>query len=176
MIHCRHKGQTLLEVIIATGVLSVGLIAVLSLVTQSLLVSGSSKYRTQATFYAQDAIDRITSVQNANADPDSWYYGSGWDYNFYTSDGWYTYGECCYGGYFEFNYNGPTEKHDMDVWGMGDSFLTEIDGKKFKRYIHIEAYEGRNDARKVSVKVTWPDSRGEQQVEISTILTNWQQI
>lgn len=166
------KGQTLLEVIVATGVLSVGLVAVLGLVTQSLLVSGSSKYRTQATFFAQEPIEKIETIRNCNLQAIDEGTSVEWDQNFYTQDGWYDDGFTLTGSPYVYEFLSVTEEHDYGgIWeGL---YYHKLDGKVFHRYTHITKYQGREDARLIEIKVTWPDSRGTSQIEISRVLTEW---
>jgi len=109
----RNKGQTLLEVIIATGIISVSMVAILGVVIQSLVAGAESKQRTQATFLAQDAIERILTVRNWNNNLIKEGNMVDWDYNFYTEDGYYDYGSCCTGTPYTFTkFSGVTPTHD----------------------------------------------------------------
>jgi type IV pilus assembly protein PilV len=55
----RQKGFTLLEVLVAMLVLSIGLLGLAGLMASSLRNNHSAYYRTQATWLAYDVIDRM---------------------------------------------------------------------------------------------------------------------
>lgn len=71
----RHRGFSLIEVLVALLVLSIGLLGLAALQTVSLQYNTGSYYRTQAAFLAYDIIDRmrVNSVAVANSD------GNGYD-------------------------------------------------------------------------------------------------
>lgn len=60
-IHTRHttRGFTLLEILVAIVVLSIGLLGLAGLMASSLKNSHSAYVRTQATWLAYDALDRM---------------------------------------------------------------------------------------------------------------------
>lgn len=162
----RNKGQTLLEVIIATGVVSVALVAIIGIVVQSLVASAESKQRTQATFLAQDVIERILTVRNWNYKLIKSGNPIDWDYNFYTQDGYYDYGSCCTGTPYEFSFLNTNLVDDT----LSTFDLLNYDGISFTRYIEIKN-NGSSEERVVNVKVTWPSSKGTGEVILSTIIT-----
>ncbi|MCR4346808.1 MAG: type IV pilus modification protein PilV [Sulfuricaulis sp.] len=55
----RHQGFSLIEVMVALLVLSIGLLGLAALQTTSLQFNTGSYYRTQATFLAYDILDRM---------------------------------------------------------------------------------------------------------------------
>ena len=57
--HYDEKGLTLIEVIFAVGILSVGLIAILSLFPAGLKMSQQATYTSRATILAQSIIEEI---------------------------------------------------------------------------------------------------------------------
>lgn len=63
----RHKGFSLIEVLIALTVLSIGMMGIAALFMDSLRNSGSAIYRTRAVGYAEDMADRIRANQSAAA-------------------------------------------------------------------------------------------------------------
>lgn len=62
----RQKGFTLLEVLVAMLILSIGLLGLAGLMASGLRNNHSAYYRTQATWLAYDVIDRMRANQ-ANA-------------------------------------------------------------------------------------------------------------
>jgi type IV pilus assembly protein PilV len=59
---CRKKvrGSTLIEVLIAVLVLSLGLLGALKMQTAGMRLNADSRYSVMATTYAQDALDAVT--------------------------------------------------------------------------------------------------------------------
>ncbi|HLE93281.1 MAG TPA: type IV pilus modification protein PilV, partial [Sulfuricaulis sp.] len=55
----QHRGFSLIEVLVALLVLSIGLLGLAALQTTSLQYNTGSYFRTQATFLAYDIIDRM---------------------------------------------------------------------------------------------------------------------
>lgn len=55
----RHKGVSLVEVLVAVVVLSIGLLGLAGLQASGMRVGQSSIYRTQAAHFAYDMVDRI---------------------------------------------------------------------------------------------------------------------
>lgn len=74
-MHNRHRGFSLIEVLVALLVLSIGLLGLAALQTFSLQYNTGSYYRTQATFLAYEIIDRMRVNSAAIKDAD----GSGYD-------------------------------------------------------------------------------------------------
>jgi len=70
-----NRGFTLLEVLVALLVLSIGLLGLAALQTTSLQYNTGSYFRTQATFLAYDIMDRMRANVSAIADSD----GNGYD-------------------------------------------------------------------------------------------------
>lgn len=154
------KGQTLLEIIITITIIVLVLLGALGLVTQSLIVSTSSRTKAQAVFLAQEAMETVQNIRDTN-----WKKGLSWDSNFYTSDGWYK---------INFPYNSD------NGWSLGflnsaetsDPTTISLDGVTFTRSINTSKEGGANDKRRIKIKVTWED-KGTNKYETSEILTNW---
>lgn len=64
------RGSTLIEVLIAVLVLSIGLLGALKLQTAGVRLNADSRYSEIATTYAQDALDALTF--NPLGEKDSW--------------------------------------------------------------------------------------------------------
>ena len=56
---CRARGSTLLEGLLAIALFSIGLLAILRLLTVSVIDSGNVQYRSEASLLASDLISRI---------------------------------------------------------------------------------------------------------------------
>lgn len=65
----KTKGFTLLEVMVAMVIFSIGLLGLAGLMSQSLSYNSSSQFRTQATFLAYDMLDRMRNNRNQASDP-----------------------------------------------------------------------------------------------------------
>jgi type IV pilus assembly protein PilV len=74
-IASRNHGFSLVEVLVALLVLSIGLLGLAALQTTSLQYNTGSYFRTQATFLAYDIIDRMRANLGAVANSD----GNGYD-------------------------------------------------------------------------------------------------
>ena len=61
----RHRGFTLIEALVALVVLSIGLLGVAALQLASLQANYGASQRTQATFLAQDIVDRMRANRDA---------------------------------------------------------------------------------------------------------------
>jgi type IV pilus assembly protein PilV len=70
-----HQGFSLIEVLVALLVLSIGLLGLAALQTTSLQYNTGSYHRTQATFLAYDIIDRMRTNSDVVANAD----GTGYD-------------------------------------------------------------------------------------------------
>jgi len=163
---CFQKGQSLLEIVITTAIIVTVITAILGLVTQSLVASGSSKLKTQAAFLAQEAMEIVHNIRDTN-----WKKGTTpWYTNFHngTNNGWYK----------------PNAYNSTTGWSLlyistGETDATEnfnLDGTDFKRAIYVEdmgTMVTTDDKRKVTVKVIWVERGSTNKVETSTILTNW---
>ncbi|MEX2164106.1 MAG: type IV pilus modification protein PilV [Sulfuricaulis sp.] len=67
----QHRGFSLIEVLVALLVLSIGLLGLAALQTTSLQYNTGSYFRTQATFLAYDIIDRMRANTAAVVDSDN---------------------------------------------------------------------------------------------------------
>ena len=84
MFSCfNDKGFGILEVVVATGIITVGLVAVISFITQSYYVSQVNKNKFAATMLAQEGIELTRNVRDSN-----WVGGFSWNQNI-VGDGTY---------------------------------------------------------------------------------------
>jgi len=65
----KQKGFSLLEVMIAMVILSIGLLGLAGLMAQSTQFNNSAQYRTQATYLAYDMLDRMRANPTEARDP-----------------------------------------------------------------------------------------------------------
>ena len=159
--HINSKGQTLIEMVIATMIIIVVVTAILGLVTNLLIVSSSSKYKTQASFLAQEVIEIVNNIRDTDLNK-----VLPWGTNFYTNDGWYklnTYNETT-GWTLTF----------LSSTQMTDGTTLAFDGKTFNRYIKVSNVGGDANKKEIYVEVQWSESKGIGIVKESAILTNWQ--
>ena len=56
---CRYRGSTLIEGLLAVACFSVGMLALLMLLTASMIASGNAQYRSEASLLASDLIAQI---------------------------------------------------------------------------------------------------------------------
>jgi Tfp pilus assembly protein PilV len=153
----KNKGQTLIETILASSVITIGLIAILSLVVSSIGASADSKERTQAAFVAQEYIEKVKNIRDSNLKA-----VNPWNNNIYTNDGYYLYN------------NGATPSltflgSDKDGNVAGPN--ADLDGISFTPYLQITQYGGSADEYQVTVEVDWRESS----IKTSTILSGWKQ-
>ncbi|MDO6513887.1 MULTISPECIES: type IV pilus modification protein PilV [Neptuniibacter] len=66
----KQQGTTLIEVLIAVVIISIGLLSVAALQTVALKSNNGSYYRSQATFLAYDLADRIRAAPESAEDGD----------------------------------------------------------------------------------------------------------
>ena len=62
----KYKGLTLIEMIIMIGVFSIGILTVLTLLSDSLNILDRVDLRTQATFFSKEGIDLVYNMRDSN--------------------------------------------------------------------------------------------------------------
>jgi Tfp pilus assembly protein PilV len=142
-----NKGQSLFEVVLALALSTLIIVALVSLVSNSIRNSSYSRNKTYATRYTQEATEWLRGQRDGD-----------WDV-FSTN--------------FLFC---PTPPHvqclDTLAWGnCGTCSDTEFIGNIFKREVSFADIEA--DSVTVEVKTYWSDSQGIHEVRNSTILTDW---
>ncbi len=83
----KNKGFTVLEVLIAVLVLTIGGLAAYSMVQQIISQTFSSSYRLSAAYLAKEGIENIRNTRDTN-----WLQGNNWDENM-ESTGWVTHSQ-----------------------------------------------------------------------------------
>lgn len=143
------EGQGLIEVLTALAVVLLVVVALIKATTVSMKSSDFSKTQTQATSYAQEAIEWIRSERDrdwgniadrATSEPGSKYCLASLDWN------------------------------NPDSCGNGDEDLLVADSR-FKREVTVKDVTG--DRIEIEVIVIWQDASGEHQSKLTTYLSNW---
>lgn len=169
----KAKGQTLLEVIIATAIISFGFVGIMTLVVDSLSIQENSRERVQATFIAQEGIDMIVNRRDTNLKDggDNYTWNEDWfgSYMGLGSPGYYTWTGCCPN---QFAFAGTDDINDFNdpAWS---GYTYEFNGTRFYQYLHMQKYNNSDDQVELVVRVTWGDKNNPSgEVKMSTILAN----
>ncbi|MBU0572259.1 hypothetical protein KKH23_01145 [Patescibacteria group bacterium] len=145
-----NSGQSLFEVVLALGLATLIMVALVALVTSSIRNSGYSRNKTYATRYTQEASEWVRGQRD-----------EGWDV-------------------FSTNFIiCPTPPHtqclDALVWGdCGTCDETEYIENLFKREISFSDIEV--DSVTVEITTYWTDTQGIHEVRNNTILTDWRNV
>jgi len=158
----KNRGQTLIEVIIASAIIVIVLTAILGLATNIYTATSTSKSRLYAVSVAQNALEIVHNIRNTN-----WVKSSpNWDMSFYNGSD----------GYYSLNVFNP-----ISGWGLNfastnkisDGTINNIDGINFTRYIKVQKDNGSADKRIISIEVSWTENSKSQSIQITDKLTNW---
>ncbi len=158
-----NRGQTLIEVVIATGIIVVVLVGCLSLAAMTIKVGRITKEKNQAINLTQEGIEGIRNIRdtywldgNKGADQDA-------RWQTFLNDYWNN------GLLGEFNiyYDEGTERWEKRT--DAEWYKEIIEGKEFQRRILIEEVD--SNKKKVTVTVSW--GGGAQTTATSSYLTNW---
>ncbi len=155
-----QKGQTLLELIVVSAVSIIIIGALVFATISSLRNAQFSKNQAQATKLAQQGIETVRSLRDRNGLVS---YNTGSSFTSQFSDLWPISFSCPTNNcYFNFNSSGGL------VGGSSDT--SETVSTNFKRQIIIEDEGSGNDAKKVTVTVSWTDFAGPHESRLTTIL------
>jgi Tfp pilus assembly protein PilV len=141
-----NKGQSLFEVILALALSTLIIVALVSLVSNSISNASYSKNKTRATRYTQEATEWLRGQRDAD-----------WD-AFYANVG------VC----------DPVYVQCLDTIAWGDCNIcgdAELIGNIFKREVFFTNIAP--DSVTVEVKTYWTDAQGTHEVRNSTFLTDW---
>ncbi len=142
-----NSGQSLFEVVLALGLATLIMVALVALVTSSIRNSGYSRNKTYATRYTQETLEWLRGQRD---------------------DDWEA---------FSVNYLFcPTPPHvqclDTLAWGNCDTCSdTEFINNIFKREVSFSDIAA--DSVTVEITTYWTDAQGIHEVRSSTILTDW---
>lgn len=160
----QKKGFTIIELLIVIFFISVGIIAVLITIQQTMAYAEASSFRLTAIYLAQEGIEIVRNIRDGN-----WLQEAAWDTNLDP-------------GNWEADYQTQTltAAYDGDFLLIDGGFYNYSSGTltSFKRKITIEKQDLDEDAIddqiKVTITVYWK-VRGSHEVSTEEILYNWRQ-
>ena len=152
-----ESGQSLVEVVVAVGLILTAVVALLSLATASMKSSGFGVTKAQATKLANEEIELVRAYR------DSQMY---WSY--FWADVVTDASNCTTGGSRRCCIN--------DSGALLTVTKTEETILPFTRYFNVEdiSVGGANNRLRVVVRVEWVDQSGDHEVKIDAILADWQ--
>jgi len=165
------KGVSIIEIMIAVTIITVGLAAILSLASFSLVVSDITKQTTQANILAQETMEAARNYRDGigwnDDDPGNEYDGLG----VVTIPGTY---------HFEKSSDSPPRWKLVSGAETINGFTKQIVFENVQRDINTDDIVESGgvddvDTKKVTVTVSWQERTRSHEVEIVTYLTNWNQ-
>lgn len=154
-----RSGQTLIEVLAATGVAAVIIMSITLLAFSSLQNVQQGKNQAQASRYVSEGLEQVRSVRDQQ----------GWT-AFISSTNYPV------PGY----YSVVTSTNPWTLMAATAGNPVSITGTIFSREILLEdasliidATPSNDDGRRVTVSLYWDDSKGRNKISSSTILTKW---
>jgi len=162
------QGVSIIEIMIAVTIITVGLVAILGLASFSLVVSDITKQTTQANILAQETMEAARNYRDGigwnDDDPGNEYDGLG----VVTIPGTY---------HFEKSSDSPPRWKLVSGVETINGFTRQIVFDDVRRDINDDIVESGGvddtDTKKVTVTVSWQERTRSHQVEIVTYLTNW---
>ncbi len=141
------SGQTLLELVIALGVVAVVITALVSAVTASLRYSQVTRYRSRAVKFAQEGVELTRKIRDEQS--------------------WSTF----------FAYTGGDGRWCLDANGVwtdddGNGTCPIASGDEFWRSVHF-SWDGTDETMIVTVRVSWGDRGVPSTIELTTYFTQW---
>ncbi len=163
------KGFTLLEVIIAISVLTVGIGGSFSLIQQTLILASQTQYKLIAAYLAQEGIEIVRNIRDSNWLEQRTNYAISWDSGL--ADGLSIGGSRDYIADFQDTALRTFEDKPLNL--NADGFYNYSSGTptKFKRKINISAINAYT--LEVSVEVQWQERGRTHQIKAIDHLYNW---
>lgn len=167
--HFLQRGFTIVEALIATAVIIVALTSILGLVTLSLVASSIAKQTTQATLFAQDAMEALRNFRD----------GVDWN-NDDSNDVYDGLGVVLTGIAYHLDQStdSPPKWHLESGERVVDGFTQKVVFSDVFRDSNDDIASGGTldpDTKKVVVTVSWTERGRSHEVELVTYLTNWNQ-
>lgn len=160
-----QKGFTMLEVIVAISMLTVGIIGASALITQTISLAATSSNRLIASFLAQEGIELVRNIRDRN-----WLQGLNWDSGLDPDPNGYQidYDDSDLSPYSDLSFL----KIDSNLYNYSSGNLT-----KFKRKITLSVPSTSEcpagDCFSVKVEVFWQEKRGSRTFLAQENLYNW---
>lgn len=156
------KGFTLIEVLVATFVIALGVGGLFSLVRQNSSFALTSSLQFQASFLAQEGVEIARNIRDANFLKIHAGQTANWDDNLTG---------CALG--CEADYNDSALLAGDRFLNIANNMYTYDSGTPtvFKRAIHATAAGA--DALEITVHVSWFEKGNAKEVQASTMLYNW---
>ncbi|MBU1019020.1 MAG: prepilin-type N-terminal cleavage/methylation domain-containing protein [Patescibacteria group bacterium] len=170
-LRSKKEGFTLIEILIGVSIIAVTMTAMTNLVIVSMRANTFNMNTLQAYYLAEEGLEAMRNMRDSN-----WMQNYGWN----MGEGF----ECgMEGGSYRFTAS------KGDPWTLtlnGDPQLYEVDnvshmsfshsgGKEsaFSRYILVEYEECESGAAKISSVVEWSERGNDQNITLTTYLTDW---
>ena len=145
------SGQSLVEVVVAVGLILTAVVALLALATSGLRGSGFGVTKARATKLANEELELVRAYRD--------------------SVGWSVFDDSGGGGVASCSDFAPCY---MNSNPLGVASGTDTSAPPFTRYFVTEPNAVGQSSYKIIVHVIWTDQSGSHDVTISSILTDWQ--
>jgi prepilin-type N-terminal cleavage/methylation domain-containing protein len=147
----KNKGFTLLELMITIMVISIGILGIFGLISNTMQSAEELKSRLVAAYLAQEGIELVRNSRDNN-----WKEGKEW------TDGWPSCSSGC-----RISYDDPVIRANGATLNSNNGFYGNTGtGTQFTRTIYIT---GTGDYREVRAVVSWSS----QEVQVIKRLYNW---
>lgn len=164
MLIKKQKGFSLIELVAVIFIVSLGLVAMISLIVRVFKYSHLVSSKLEASYLAQEGIELVRNLRDSN-----WLEGSDWDQGIGT-------------GFFEIDYNDL----GLSSWQGEGRYLKITNGfygyddpgkeARFKRKIEIQKRTNIGDEPdeiQLSVKVLWEQNQKDYEIEVASRLYDW---
>lgn len=165
------KGQSLLEMVIALGLVLAVISAVAIVTLNSMQNSQFSKNQVQATKLAQDGIDKVRTIKSRNYTVCGLTPTAKWR-DFFTDKTCPTSADCVY-QLRSTSACGGTDPVSLNPTSASSPEQITLDGVTFSRIVTVVNYESVINRKEVTVTVSWTDISGPHSSKLVTVLTDY---
>lgn len=165
-----HKGQTLMEIVFAVGVLALIGIGIVSLSTSAVRNNDFSETNTEANKFLQEGTEWVEQLKT-----DSWQ-------NIWPHSGGGAQGKHYCISDFQSNWSQEAKTNIPYYCDTPPATPQYIPGTTYYRNMHLvrvdldgDALNG-NESIKVNMNIVWDDSKGTHSVGTTTYLTDWEDL
>jgi len=156
----KEKGFTLIEIISAIFVFTVGILAIMMLIDKNIILNNQTKSKLIAAYIAQEGIEIVRNIRDSN-----WIAKNPWDQGL-------SVGEC-----YEIDYQGtslsPCLGNYLNIDSNGFYSYSVGTPTKFKRKIIISDKTSNPPRMKITSRVDWEIKGKPYNIEIVEYLYNW---